>query len=128
MNIGIGHFARLAVISTAAGATLLVGAGAATADEWPSQGNGRSVFETKDFAVPSDVDYWNPLSSRNRLSSPFGTSTRIVCTGFHGVMQDCWQADLDGNPHKLEIAPLEMPYAGSSQTGRPGPTHYVFPG
>ncbi len=119
---------RIALPFAMAGATLLIGAGAAAADDWPSDGGGAlQVYETKDFAVQSDPDYWNPLSDRNRLTSPFGTSTRIVCTSFHGVQQDCWQADLDGNPHKLDIAPLDVPYAGSSQTGHFGPKHYVYP-
>ncbi|WP_433524130.1 hypothetical protein ACQPZ2_02560 [Nocardia pseudovaccinii] len=120
---------RIALLFATAGVTLLIGAGTAVADDWPSNGDGGlEVHETKDFAVQSDPDYWNPFSDRNRLTSPFGTSTRIVCTSFHGVQQDCWQADLDGNPHKLDIAPLDLPYAGSSGTGHFGPKHYVHPG
>ncbi|MFI6172392.1 hypothetical protein ACIBCN_36825 [Nocardia sp. NPDC051052] len=129
MTINSERLARGAALASVAAAALLIGAGTATADEWPSDNGGAlSVYETKDFAVPSDADYWNPFSDRHRLSSPFGTSTRIVCTSFHGVQQDCWQADLDGNPHKLNKAPLDVPWAGSAQTGRFGPTHYVYPG
>jgi len=35
------------------------------------------------------------------LTSLYGNSTWMVCTGFHGVLLECWQADSDGNPHKL---------------------------
>ncbi|WP_327109869.1 hypothetical protein OHB12_18630 [Nocardia sp. NBC_01730] len=129
MNINTELLARIAALTAMAGAALLIGAGTAAADDWPTDGGGAfEVYETKNFAVPSDPDYWNPLSDRNRLTSPFGTSTRIVCTSFHGVQQGCWQADLDGNPHKLNTAPLDMPYAGSSKTGNFGPRHYVYPG
>ncbi|MGO4614891.1 hypothetical protein AB4305_00970 [Nocardia sp. 2YAB30] len=129
MNINTERLARIAALTTVACAALLIGAGTAAADDWPTDGGGAfAVYETNNFAVPSDPDYWNPLSDRNRLTSPFGTSTRIVCTSFHGVQQDCWQADPDGNPHKLNTAPLDMPYAGSSKTGNSGPRHYVYPG
>ncbi|MFC9438284.1 hypothetical protein [Nocardia sp. NPDC057030] len=128
MTTNSERLARGAALVAVTGAALMMGTGSAAADEWPSNNGGLSVYETKDFAVPSDPDYWNPLSDRHRLSSPFGTSTRIVCTGFHGVQQDCWQADLDGNPHKLNRAPLDVPWAGSAQTGRYGPIHYVYPG
>ncbi|MFI6041521.1 hypothetical protein ACIA8C_07790 [Nocardia sp. NPDC051321] len=129
MTVNSERLARCAALASVVGAALLIGAGTAAADEWPSDNGGAlSVYETKDFAVPSDPDYWNPFSDRHRLSSPFGTSTRIVCTSFHGVQQDCWQADLDGNPHKLNKAPLDVPWAGSAQTGRFGPNHDVYPG
>ncbi|MGW4770666.1 hypothetical protein ACWEO2_21815 [Nocardia sp. NPDC004278] len=119
---------RIALLSAMAGAAMLIGAGTAAADDWPSDGGGAfEVYETKNFAVQSDPDYWNPLSDRNRLTSPYGTNTRIVCTSFHGVQQDCWQADPDGNPHKLTTAPLDVPYAGSSGTGHFAPKHYVYP-
>lgn len=121
------RLARGAALAAVTGAALLMNTGTAAADEWPPNNGALSVYETKDFAVPSDPDYWNPFSERHRLSSPFGTSTRIVCTSFHGVQQDCWQADLDGNPHKLNRAPLDVPWAGSAQTGRYGPIHYVYP-
>ncbi|WP_405164180.1 hypothetical protein OG203_03395 [Nocardia sp. NBC_01499] len=123
------RLARCAALTALTSAALLIGAATAAADDWPSDGGGAlSVYDTKDFAVPSDADYWNPFSDRNKLSSPFGTTTRIVCTSFHGVQQDCWQADQDGNPHKLNKAPLDVPWAGSSKTGYYAPVHYVYPG
>ncbi|MET8870665.1 hypothetical protein [Nocardia sp. NPDC004604] len=127
MNFETKCVPRIALLSAMAGAAMLIGAGTAAADDWPSGGGAFEVYETKNFAVRSDPDYWNPLSDRNRLTSPYSTNTRIVCTSFHGVQQDCWQADPDGNPHKLTIAPLDVPYAGSSGTGHFAPKHYIYP-
>lgn len=128
MNFETKRVPRIALLSAMASAAMLFGVGVAAADDWPTDGGGAfEVYETKNFAVRSDPDYWNPLSDRNRLTSPYGTGTRIVCTSFHGVQQDCWQADSDGNPHKLTIAPLDIPYAGSSGTGHFAPKHYVYP-
>ncbi|WP_408014495.1 hypothetical protein [Rhodococcus spongiicola] len=80
------------------------------------------------FLTPTDLDYWNPFVNQNRLTSPFGTSTRIVCTSFHGVLLDCWQADRQGNPHKLVQLPRNYPGStGSSQPGG-GPSRFVYPG
>ncbi len=80
------------------------------------------------FLTPTDLDYWNPFVSANRLTSPFGTDTRVVCTGFHGVLLECWQADREGNPHKL--TKLAQDYPGSLGAGLPGggPGHFVYPG
>lgn len=51
-----------------------------------------------------------------------------MCTGFHGVLLDCWQADPQGNPHKLVQLPLDFPGSmGSYQPGG-GPGHFVYPG
>lgn len=127
MNFETKRVPRIALLSAMAGAAMLIGAGTAAADDWPSDGGAFEVYETKNFAVQSDPDYWNPLSDRNRLTSPYGTNTRIVCTSFHGVQQDCWQADPNGNPHKLTTAPLDVPYAGSSGTGHFPPKHYIYP-
>lgn len=88
----------------------------------------RAPFDYNGFLTPTDLDYWNPFVSQNRLTSPFGTSTRIVCTGFHGVLLECWQADREGNPHKL--TKLAQDYPGSLGGGLPGggPGHFVYPG
>ncbi len=85
-------------------------------------------FETSGFLTPDNPDFWNPLVSRNRLTSPFGNNTRIVCTAFHGVLMDCWQADRDGNPHKLVKLPLNFPSVTGSSLPGGGPGHYVYPG
>ncbi|AQA22190.1 hypothetical protein BTZ20_0200 [Rhodococcus sp. MTM3W5.2] len=74
--------------------------------------------------TPTDPDYWNPFVSKDRLTSPFGPSTRNVCTAFHGVLTGCWQADQNGQPHKLVPLPLDFP--GSTLPGG-GPSHFVYP-
>ena len=112
-------------------AALLIGAaGVAAADEWPPVPDYPTPlvpFDTTNFLTPTDLDYWNPLVAQNRLTSPYGTSTRIVCTAFHGVMLECWQADQAGNPHKLIRLPFNFPaVVGWGQPGG-GPSHFVFP-
>ncbi|MEU7764245.1 hypothetical protein AB0B25_03875 [Nocardia sp. NPDC049190] len=122
---------RLAVTTSIACTALIGGAGIAAADEWPpvpTQPSPTAPYETKNFLTPTDPAYWNPLDTRNRLTSPYGTSTRIVCTAFHGVTLGCWQADRDGNPHKLIALPFNFPaITGSAQPGG-GASHYVYPG
>lgn len=112
-------------------ATVLVGNGVANADEWPPIPNYPSPsipFETDGFLTPTDLDYWNPLLAADRLTSPYGTSTRIVCTAFHGVLTGCWQADANGNPHRLIALTFDFPnVTGSSMPGG-GPQHFVYPG
>ncbi|MBW4782354.1 hypothetical protein KZO37_23600 [Rhodococcus fascians] len=125
-------FRRIAVtVAVVAGAAAL-GVGTADADEWPVAPPYPSPTAPQDvtgvFLTPQDPDYWNPFVSENRLTSPYGNSTRIVCTGFHGVLLECWQADSNGNPHKL--IPLSMDYPGSTGHLLPGggPPHFVYPG
>ncbi|HEY5854725.1 MAG TPA: hypothetical protein VIW24_11905 [Aldersonia sp.] len=112
-------------------AALVGGAGIANADEWPPVPDYPTPivpFETKDFLTPTDLDYWNPLAAQNRLTSPYGTSTRIVCTTFHGVLLECWQADRAGNPHKLTRLPFNFPAVVGWQLPGGGPSHFVYPG
>ncbi|MGV9413535.1 hypothetical protein ACWDOP_26850 [Nocardia sp. NPDC003693] len=118
-----------ATIATA-GTALAFGTGVASADEWPewNPNSPISVFETKDFLTPADPGYWNPFESRARLTSPFGTSTRIVCTAFHGQMSSCFQADGQGNPHKLGVVPNNFPFALGSSTQLTGGQHFIYPG
>lgn len=121
--------AATAVVTVMA-ALLIGGAGVAAADEWPPVPDYPTPlvpFETTNFLTPTDLDYWNPLAAQNRLTSPYGTSTRIVCTAFHGVMLDCWQADRDGNPHKLIRLPFNFPSIVGWQLPGGGPSHFVFP-
>ncbi|MFD4181420.1 hypothetical protein [Rhodococcus sp. NPDC058514] len=130
MSPAIRRVARLAATATLAAGAVLGSAGAAAADEWPPippYPSPSVPFDTKDFLTPTDPDYWNPFVSKNRLTSPFGTSTRIVCTAFHGVMTGCWQADENGAPHKLVPLPLNFP--GSTEWFLPGggPAHFVYP-
>ncbi|GAB2650897.1 hypothetical protein ABI214_04245 [Prescottella soli] len=131
MSTAVRRIAGFAVATSAAATIAVAGAGVASADEWPpvpTEPSPTAPGEYYNFLTPTDLDYWNPFVSRNRLTSPFGTSTRIVCTGFHGVLLSCWQADLQGNPHKLVQLPLDFPGStGSSQPGG-GPGHFVYPG
>ncbi|WP_406232581.1 hypothetical protein [Nocardia sp. NBC_01009] len=125
------RMSQLTGVTAVAAAVLLGTSGVAAADEWPpvpTTPSPTAPFETKHFLTPGDLDYWNPLVSRDRLTSPFGTSTRIVCSAFHGVTLGCWQADRAGNPHKLIRLPFNVPsVTGSSQPGG-GPSHFVYPG
>ena len=112
MRTTFKRLARSAAIVTASLGLMLGGAAVANADEWPPIPDYPTPlvpFETKAFLTPNDLDYWNPLASSNRLTSPYGTSTRIVCTAFHGVLLECWQADRAGNPHKLTKLPFNFP-------------------
>lgn len=122
---------RVAVAASVVLGAALVGAGTANADEWPvtpPYPSPTAPQEMSGFLTPQDPAYWNPLVSADRLTSPYGNSTRIVCTGFHGVLLECWQADAEGNPHKL--VKLDMNYPGSTGAGLPGggPGHFVYPG
>ncbi|WP_277835756.1 hypothetical protein [Speluncibacter jeojiensis] len=122
---------RLAATAVLTGSIVTTaGAGVALADSWPTPPpypTPTAPYETADFLTPADPGYWNPFVSADRLTSPFGTSTKIVCESFHGVKLDCWQADLQGNPHKLVQLPLDFP--GSTGAGLPGggPGHFVYP-
>ncbi|WP_371829973.1 hypothetical protein [Rhodococcoides trifolii] len=112
-------------------AALFAGSGMASADEWPpvpAEPSPSVPFETKGFLTPTDPNYWNPLVAENRLTSPFGTSTRIVCTAFHGVYTGCWQADERGNPHKLVALPFNFPSITGWSLPGGGPAHFVYPG
>lgn len=122
---------RASAAAAVAAAALLGGASVAAADEWPPVPNYPSPsvpYETKNFLTPDQPAYWNPLVAEERLTSPHGTNTRIVCTAFHGVTTDCWQADEHGNPHKLVRLSFNFPsVTGSSMPGG-GPGHFVYPG
>ena len=119
---------RMVSIGALTGAAALGAAGTAAAEEWPSDNGAVSVVENPAFLVPADGEFWNPLVAENRLTSPYGLSTRIACTQFHGVLLECWQADGNGNPHKLTELPFNFPaVTGSSQPGG-GPSHFVYLG
>jgi hypothetical protein len=123
---------RIAIASAVVLGAALLGSGTANADEWPVAPPYPSPTAPQDvtgiFLTPQDPVYWNPFVSDNRLTSPYGNSTRLVCTGFHGVLLECWQADREGNPHKL--IKLDLNYPGSMAAGLPGggPGHFVYPG
>ncbi|MFC9789982.1 hypothetical protein [Rhodococcus sp. NPDC127528] len=130
MRTAARHTARVAATTALGAAAILAGTGVAAADEWPTPPPYPTPlvpYETTSFLTPTDLDYWNPFVSADRLTSPYGTSTRIVCEGFHGVTLDCWQADRQGRPHKL--VKLAMDYPGSLGSALPGggAGHFVYP-
>ncbi|WP_405137079.1 hypothetical protein [Nocardia sp. NBC_01388] len=130
MKTIIRGVAGLAATAAATGTLLAAGTGVAAADDWPVQNPNSpvEVYEATGFLTPDNPAYWNPLDSRQRLTSPYGNSTRVVCTAFHGVTMSCWQADQDGNPHQLTRLPFNFPnFTGSSAPGG-GPSHFVYPG
>ena len=96
--------ATLAAV-TLATASMLVGVGQANAqDAWPvdpGQGSPVRPVDVTSFALtPDRLEFYNPFIGLPRIISPYGTTTKIVCTGFRGY-DNCWQADQAGNPHKL---------------------------
>ncbi|MEU5841615.1 hypothetical protein [Rhodococcus sp. NPDC047139] len=131
-SVGCRRSLRAGVIAALTGGVVLGGAGIATAqDEWPTQVPGSAVTvsdaDPDSWLTPEDPAYWNPSVDEPRLTSPFGTSTRIVCQHFHGVSIGCWQADQDGRPHRLVPLPANLPnVTGSSMPGG-GVQHYVYP-
>jgi hypothetical protein len=131
MRSAIIRLARSAALGTAALGVVLTGTAVAHADEWPvipSEPSYSTPVEYKNFLTPSDPDYWNPLVNKNRLTSPYGTRTKIVCTALpYGVLSECWQADLACNAHKLIKLPWNVPaIVGGGQPGG-GPGHFVYP-
>lgn len=130
MNMITRSVTGLAATAALTGAALGLGTGAAAADDWPVQQPNSPiyVFEAHDFPTPGDLDFWNPLVNRARLTSPYGTSTRIVCSGFHGVTTNCVQADADGNPHALKRLPFNFPNVSGSGAPGGGVSHWVYPG
>ncbi|MGW5075360.1 hypothetical protein [Rhodococcus sp. NPDC004095] len=127
MSVRLRSFTLAGLVAAA-----LIGAPAAAnaADEWPPIPDYPSPsvpFDNTHFLTPDNPEYWNPFVAKDRLTSPYGTSTRIVCTAFHGVLTGCWQADRDGNPHELVRLPADFPNVSGSSLPGGGPGHYVYP-
>ena len=124
------RLARAAVVPMAAVAVLAAPTAAHAADAWPTVPDYPTPlvpFEKSDFLTPENPAYWNPFVNQDRLTSPYGNSTRIVCTAFHGVLLECWQADRYGNPHKLVQLPANLPNVTGSSLPGGGPGHFVYP-
>lgn len=130
MNTITRSVTRIAATAAVTGAALALGTGIAAADEWPVQNPNSAVqvYDATNMLTPNDPNYWNPLVSQNRLTSPYGNSTRVVCTAFHGVTMECYQADQDGNPHKLSRLPFNFPSITGWNLPGGGPSHFVWPG
>lgn len=101
-------------------------AGGSPVEEPPAVNLPVGPYEATGFLTPDRPEFWNPLVSGDRLVSPFGTSTRIRCTSFHGVTLQCWQDDREGQPHRL--VELTYNYPSSAGAGMPGggPGTYVY--
>ncbi len=86
---------------------MTLGSGIANAqDAWPvDPGEGNAVRPenaTNYVLMPDQPEFWNPTVNMTRVVSPYGRTTKIVCTGYR-VDTSCWQADPAGNPHKLNL-------------------------
>lgn len=98
-------------------------------DEWPAPPNPYDPtggVDRDDLLTPENPEFWNVGLDADRIISPFGLSTRVVCKSFHGVTLDCWQADREGTPHKLVKLPYNFPsHAGETKPGG-GPGTFVY--
>lgn len=98
-------------------------------DEWPEPPNPDDPtggVDRDDLLTPENPEFWNVGLDADRIISPFGLSTRVVCTSSHGVTLDCWQADREGTPHKLVKLPYNFPsHAGETKPGG-GPGTFVY--
>ncbi|NKR39717.1 hypothetical protein GS490_06465 [Rhodococcus hoagii] len=107
-----------------------LGSGVANAqDAWPvDPGEGspsRPVDVTNLVLMPDKPQFWNPAIGMTRVISPYGRTSKIVCTGYR-VDTSCWQADRDGIPHKLS-SPFNMGVFGSLAT-TPATGVFIYPG
>jgi len=105
---------------------MALGSGVANAqDAWPvDPGEGSAVrpgVATDYVLMPDQLEFWNPTNNVTRVVSPYGRTTKIVCMGYR-VDTECWQADRDGNPHKLD----RVFYMGSFGSLIPTPAAFVF--
>ncbi|MFC9790123.1 hypothetical protein [Rhodococcus sp. NPDC127528] len=86
---------------------LTLGSGVANAqDAWPvDPGDGspsRPVDVTNLVLMPDQLEFWNPTIGMTRIITPYGRTAKIVCTGYR-IDTECWQADRDGSPQKLDF-------------------------
>lgn len=94
--------------------------------ELPPHNPATGPWPVTDFTTPEDPAFWNPTVATNRLISPFGLTTPVQCTSFHGVLLECFQEDHDGAHHQLVRLAVNLPaFVGSMQPGG-GPGTYVY--
>lgn len=94
--------------------------------ELPPHDPATGPWPVTDFMTPEDPVFWNPTVTSNRLVSPFGMTTPVQCTSFHGVLLECFQEDRDGAQHKLVRLAVNLPaVTGSMQPGG-GPGTFVY--
>ncbi|WP_430334668.1 hypothetical protein [Rhodococcus sp. ACT016] len=109
---------------------MALGSGVAHAeDAWPVDpglgGIGAPVDRTGYVLMPDQPEFWNPAIGIARVISPYGRTTKIVCTGYR-VDTSCWQADRDGNPHELKEL-FNTTVFGSLAT-TPATAIFIYPG
>ena len=103
------------VMIFAATSLALPAAAHAQGGPWPVDGAGwpievagwaakPAVISPDRWTTPDQLEFWNPAANVPRLVSPYGTSTRTVCVPWR-TLNECWQADRDGVPHKLTAIP-----------------------
>lgn len=120
---------KLGLIPVVAAVMLTLGSVQANAqDAWPvDPGPGhadRPTDVTGYVLTPDQLEFWNPAVGIPRVISPFGRTTKIVCTGYRAY-NHCWQADRDGNPHKLTLV-FGMSAFGSL-TSVPAQSVFAYP-
>ena len=93
-------------------------------DQWPDSPS-RPIDATNYVLMPDQLEFWNPAVNTTRVISPYGRTTKIVCTVYR-VTTGCWQADRDGNPHKLDLV-FNMGAFGSL-VPTPSANVYAYPG
>ncbi|MDH6283907.1 hypothetical protein M2284_001520 [Rhodococcus sp. LBL1] len=109
---------------------MALGSGVANAeDAWPvDPGHGspsRPGDRTDYVLMPEQPEFWNPAIGKTRVISPYGRTTKIVCTGYR-VETRCWQADRDGNPHELKELFNTTVFGSLAPT--PATAVFVYPG
>lgn len=97
--------------------------------EVPAHNPATGPWPVTDFITPENPVFWNPAVATNRLVSPFGLTTPVQCTAFHGVLLECFQEDREGAHHKLVRLASNLPnVSGSLQPGGgPGTFFYADP-
>lgn len=94
--------------------------------ELPAPNPATGPWVTTNFLTPESPAFWNPALATNRLVSPFGLTTPVQCTSFHGVLLECFQKDREGFQHKLVRLASNLPnVTGSLQPGG-GPGTFVY--
>ncbi|GAB2640746.1 hypothetical protein ABI214_00145 [Prescottella soli] len=101
---------------------MALGSGVANAqDAWPvdpGEGNAiRPEVATDYVLMPDQPEFWNPRNNMTRVISPYGRTTKIVCTGYR-VDTSCWQADPAGNHTSSTSYSAWEPSAPSLRTPR----------
>ncbi len=94
--------------------------------ELPPHNPATGPWPVTHFVTPEDPVFWNPTVATDRLISPFGTTTPVLCTSFHGVLLQCFQEDREGKQHELVRLAVNLPnVTGSLQPGG-GPGTFVY--